>query len=50
MQNEGKAQRRIATLTPSNTSYFSIHHSAFLIKTNRYGKERTPSALFRRRP
>ena len=31
MRNESKAQRRIATLTPSNTSYFSIHHSAFLI-------------------
>ncbi len=31
MRNESKAQRRIATLTPSNTSYFSIQHSAFLI-------------------
>ena len=31
MRNEGKALRRIVTLTPSNTSYFSIQHSAFLI-------------------
>ena len=31
MRNEGKALRRIVTLTPSNTSYFNIQHSAFLI-------------------
>ena len=31
MRNEGKALLRIVTLTPSNTTYFSIQHSAFLI-------------------
>ncbi len=31
MRNESKALRRIVTMTPSNTSYFSIQHSAFLI-------------------
>ena len=31
MRNVGKTQRRIATLTSSNASHFSIHNSAFII-------------------